>query len=338
MNSEPRSATETRRPRRASSPDPEARPGRPPRSRSGGGAATRRLAGALLLLLVLAGVAACSVSRQDEIEMGRDFSRQINRELPLIDDPVIRRPVNEEGHRLARLSPRPDLPYEFYVVNTNVINAFAVPGGFIYMNRGLIEASDDMAEVSGVLAHEVGHVVARHSAEQIERQRNMGLGLALGSVIFGAPSGLARLGVNVGANLFFAKHSRADEAEADSIGVALMMDAGWDPCGMVDFFRTILAERENKPGALASLFASHPLTENRIRNTQRMIADLPRDSLRQLRRTTPEYDHLVRALRDFPPPPPKFRVDEEKKPEEPPEEEPAEQMPVEGPRACPVEG
>jgi len=330
------------RTRSRSGPPPGAGPGHPSTSRAGGGYATRRAAPLLLALLVLVGLVGCvTVSRQDEIEMGRDFSRQINEQLPLVDDPIILGPIDEEGHRLARLSPRPDLPYEFHLVNTNVINAFAVPGGFIYMNRGLVEASGDMSEVVGVLAHEVGHVVARHSAEQIERSRKMGLGLALGSVIFGAPSGLARLGVNVGANLYFAKHSRADEAEADSIGVALMSEAGWDPCGLVDFFRTLLAEREDRPGALASLFASHPLTESRIRETDRMITRLPAERREGLRTSSAEYRRMVRALRDFPPPPPKFRVDEEKAPEgeEPGAgEEPDGPLPDDGVRACPVDG
>ena len=243
--------------------------------------------------------------------MGRDYAAKLNQELPLVREEAIRGPVSETGLALARVSPRPDLPYEFQVVNTNVINAFAVPGGFIYMNRGLIEESEDMSEVAGVLAHEVGHVVARHSAQQLERARAAGLGLTLGSIVLGRPSGLAQLGVNVAANLYFARHSRADESEADRLAVDLMTEAGWHPCGIVAFFRTLLVERGSKPGALTSLFASHPLTEERIREVGRLIAAIPRSELEGLRRSMPAYQRMKSALRDYPPPPEKYRVDEE---------------------------
>lgn len=295
-------------------------------TRAGRRAGRGRVAAALLLLLALA--AACvSVSRQDEIDMGRKYSQQINQELPLIEDEVIRGPVNRLGHELARVSPRPDLPYEFQVVNTNIINAFAVPGGFIYMNRGLIEASDDMAEVAGVLAHEVSHVVARHSAEQLERMRRAQLGLVGLSVLFGRPEGLAALGVNVGANLFFAKHSREDEAEADSLAVGLLRETGWDPCGLVDFFRTMLEVRGDRPGAVTALFASHPVTENRIRTVDRIVERIPAEERARLRTDFAAYGEMKSALADYPPPPKKFRVEEKEGEKEPPPEVPT--------RACP---
>lgn len=288
-----------------------------PRSRPSGLAATRpALAAALALLLPLLAAACLTVSRQEEIEMGRDYARQIDDELPLIDEPAIRGPVSELGHEMARVSARPDLPYEFKVVNTNVINAFAVPGGFIYMNRGLIEASEEMGEVAGVMAHEVGHVVARHSARQIERARRASLGLAVGSIVLGQPSGAAELGVNVAAGFYFAKHSREAEAEADSLAVELMVESGWHPCGLVDFFMTMLAAREDRPGALQSLFASHPLTEDRIRDVDAHIESLPAGKLAGLRRTSPAYGPLKAALADHPPPPGKYRVDEKREPGE----------------------
>lgn len=270
--------------------------------------ARRKSVGGLALALLAAGC--LTVSPQEEVELGRDYAAQIEDELPLIENRRIRGPIADVGRSLARVSPRPDLPWEFHVVNTDVVNAFAVPGGFVYVNRGLIEDSENMGEVAGVLAHEVAHVVARHSAEQIERARAAQLGLIGYSVLLGQPQGLEALGINVGANLFFARHSREDEAEADSLAIDLLIESGWHPDGLVSFFRTMLANRDDKPGALASLFASHPLTEDRIREVERMIAAVPEARLRGLRHDSRAYARMRSALERHPPPPEKFRVEE----------------------------
>lgn len=275
-------------------------------------ASPARLAAVLFAVLVPFLTATClSVTRQDEIAMGRDYKQQLDDELPLIREQAILGPVSETGLELAGVSPRPDMPYEFHVVNTDAINAFAVPGGFIYMNRGLLEESDDMAEVAGVLAHEVGHIVGRHSAQQLERMRRAQLGVGIGSIFLGEPEGLGALGVNVFANLYFAKYSREQEAEADSLAVQLLVDTGWDPRGLTDFFGKLLQERENKPGALEALFTSHPLTESRIQAVDRLIDRLPEDRRRGLRTSTAAYDAMKRALEAYPPPPEKYRTKEE---------------------------
>lgn len=270
-----------------------------------------RLAAALLVLLFPFLAAAClSVTRQDEISMGRDYKQQLDDELPLIRERAILGPVNETGLELARASSRPDMPYEFHVVNTDAINAFAVPGGFIYMNRALLEASDDMAEVAGVLAHEVGHIVGRHSARQLERMRRAQLAVGLGAVVLGEPEGLAALGVNAAANLYFAKYSRAQEAEADSLAVHLLVATGWDPRGLTDFFGKLLEERQRRPGALEALFTSHPLTESRIESVNRLIDRLPEERRRGLRTSMPAHEAMKRALEAYPPPPEKYRTQE----------------------------
>lgn len=272
-------------------------------------ASPARLAAALLVLLLPLLTATCvTVSRQDEIAMGRDYKQQLDEELPLIRERTILGPVSETGLELAGVSPRPDMPYQFHVVDTDAINAFAVPGGFIYMNRGLLEASDDMAEVAGVLAHEVGHIVGRHSAQQIERMRRAQLGLVGVSVIFGEPEGLGALGVNVAANLYFAKYSREQEAEADSLAVRMLVDTGWDPRGLTDFFGKLMEERDRRPGALEALFTSHPLTEDRIESVNRLIDRLPAEERRGLRTSIPAYEAMKRALEAMPPPPEKFRT------------------------------
>ena len=277
-----------------------------------GGTAVRRLVAGLLLAATSLGAVGClSVSRQDEIEMGRDYAQQLDEELPLVEDEGIRGPVAEVGRELAALSARPDMPYEFNVVNTDAINAFAVPGGFIYMNRGLLQEAEDMSQVAGVLAHEIGHIVGRHSAEQIEKARAVSLGYGLVSVLLGQPEGVAAVGVNLGANFYFARHSRADEAEADATAVDLMVEAGWDPRGLVGFFRIMLEERKRKPNALEALFASHPLTEDRIREVEAMIERVPGERLAGLRSNTDGFATFQELLRAYPPPPEKFRVRED---------------------------
>lgn len=274
--------------------------------------ARARRRAAVLLLLAAATAASClSVSRQDEISMGRDYARQLDSELPLIESEGIRGPVAEIGLELARASARPDMPYEFEVVNTDAVNAFAVPGGFIYMNRGLLQEAENMSQIAGVLAHEVGHIVGRHSAEQLEKARTVGLGYGLVSVLFGQPEGVAAVGINLGANFYFARHSREDEAEADRTAVDLMVETGWDPRGLTGFFRIMLEERESEPNALEALFASHPLTEERIRDVQGMIERIPGDRTAGLRSNSPGFDGLQARLRAYPPPPEEYRVDED---------------------------
>lgn len=262
--------------------------------------------------LLLAGCALVSVSQREEIQMGRDYSSQLNEELPLVDDDAIRGYVDRVGTDIASRTDRPDLPYEFQVVNTDVVNAFAVPGGFIYMNRGLLEASENMSEVAGVLAHEVAHVVARHSAEQMERARSAGLALGVGSILLGDPGGAARAGIGIGANLYFARYSRAQESEADSLAVGYLVRSGWDPDGLVRFFETLQEMRERRPNALEALFTSHPLTEDRVEHVRRIIDRLPADSLRGLRTSSEQYRTMKEALERLPPPPEEYRVEGER--------------------------
>ena len=259
--------------------------------------------------LLLAGCALVSVSQREEIQMGRDYSSQLNEELPLVDDDAIRGYVDRVGTDIASRTDRPDLPYEFQVVNTDVANAFAVPGGFIYMNRGLLEASENMSEVAGVLAHEVAHVVARHSAEQMERARSAGLALGVGSILLGEPGGAARAGIGIGANLYFARYSRAQESVADSLAVGYLVRSGWDPDGLVRFFETLQEMRERRPNALEALFTSHPLTEDRVERVRRIIGRLPVDSLRGLRTSSEQYRTMKKALERLPPPPEEYRVE-----------------------------
>jgi len=264
---------------------------------------------ALAATFLLAGCALVSVSQEEEIRMGRDYASRLDEELPLVREPSIRGYVHEVGVDIASRTGRPDLPYEFQVVNTDVVNAFAVPGGFVYMNRGLLEASENMSEVAGVLSHEVAHVVARHSARQMERARTAGLAIGVGSVLLGEPGGAARAGIDVGANLYFARYSRAQESQADSLAVGYMIRSGWDPRGLLRFFETLEEMRERRPNALEALFTSHPLTEDRIERVRRIIDRIPPDSLRGLRTDSDRYRTMKRSLQELPPPPEEYRIE-----------------------------
>ncbi|MFQ5747573.1 MAG: M48 family metallopeptidase [Gemmatimonadota bacterium] len=271
----------------------------------------RRVLPSLLAAATAALVGGCvTISPEQEVAMGRDYADQINAELPLLEEPAIRGTIQTLGREIADHTPRADLDYEFQVPNTDVVNAFAVPGGFVYVNRGLIEASENMTEVAGVLGHEIGHVVARHSVKQLEQLQRANLGLALGTVVLGAPTGVTAAAINITGNLYFAKHSRTAEAEADSLAVFFLIDSGWDPRGLVTFFDKLIRTRESRPGALEALFTSHPLAEDRIENIERIISRIPPERLAGLRTSEPAYDRMTDALAALPPPPAKYRVNE----------------------------
>lgn len=271
----------------------------------------RRTVPSWIAVLAVPLVGGCvTISPEQEVAMGRDYATQINAELPLVEDVAVRGTISALGRDIANHTPRADLAYEFQVPNTDVVNAFAVPGGFIYLNRGLIEESENMTEVAGVLGHEIGHVVARHSVKQLEQLQRANLGLALGTIVLGAPTGVTAAAINVTGNLYFAKHSRAAEAEADSLAVFFLVDSGWDPRGLVTFFDKLIQARESRPGALEALFTSHPLAEDRIRTIDRIIARIPPERLAGLRTTDPRYDRMREALEAMPPPPAKYRVNE----------------------------
>jgi predicted Zn-dependent protease len=197
-------------------------------------------------------------------------------------------------------------------VNADVINAFAIPGGYIYLNRGLIERADNLSELAGVIGHEIGHVELRHGVEQMERMQRAQLGVALGSILLGPPQGATAAAVNVGAGLYFAKNSREAEHEADAIAVPLLVESGIHPQGLATFFGELLAERERTPGALEQWFSTHPLSEDRIAAAEARIARLPQASLEGLLMQSNNFLRMQERLRTMPEPPPEFRSEDRK--------------------------
>ncbi len=260
------------------------------------------------LVATSAGLGACGVSEQQELQVGRQYAAEINRQLPIVDDPQIHRFLNQLGDRIQRQPGARDIPYTYYVVNIEEINAFAIPGGFVYINRGLIERTDNLAELAGVVAHEIGHVEARHSAEMMERAQTAEAGLILGSILLGAPpGGVAGAAVDLGAQAYFSHHSREAENEADAIAVRMLPVVGIDPNGLVTFFKELIAERERAPSQLEQWFSTHPLTEERIANVRALIRALPPHEGQSLQVTSRDYETFKARVRQLPPPPPEFR-------------------------------
>ena len=260
----------------------------------------RVLAGAALTFLTLA----CGVSEDQEVQLGRQNAEQINSQIPLVRDPIVTNYVRDLGLSIARTTPRADLDWQFFVVNSREVNAFALPGGFIYVNRGLIERVQDLDELAGALGHEIGHVVRRHSVQQLEKRNGANLAVGLGCTLTRiCNSDVARAAIQVGGAALFARYSRTDEAEADSEAVLNVIAAGLDPRGIPALFRRLIEERRTAPLRIAAFFASHPLEEDRIVATEREIAALDPRQLEGLRVDDPSYQAFRAHLQSLPAPP-----------------------------------
>jgi predicted Zn-dependent protease len=254
---------------------------------------------------VAAALAACDISEDQEVALGQQYAEQIAAQLPLVRDPAITGYVTELGHRIARGTNRADLQWRFFVVDAREVNAFAVPGGFVYINRGLIERADRMNELAGVLGHEIGHVVLRHSVKQMEKATRTSVGIAVVCTLTGwCESGTAQVAINVAGSAWFAHHSRRDEAAADSDAVFSVSRAGIDPSGIPRFFETLLRERRASPGPLETWFRTHPLEEDRVEQTWSLVRSLDARSLSDLADDTPDFQAFKQRVLALPPPRP----------------------------------
>lgn len=236
------------------------------------------------------------LSEKDEIEIGRQAAAAVEKEQKILRDETVRRWVDRVGQRLVKKSGRPNIAYTFKVVDSPEVNAFALPGGFIYVNRGLIAMATSEDEVAGALAHEIGHVVARHGAEQIRRAQATELGLgALGAVLGKGTKGeIAGVASKMVASGVFMKYSRDAEREADRLGVENMTAAGYDPHGMITLFEKLESLRKEQPNAVEKFFASHPSPEERIANVTPLVASSP--SRRPSRREEQTFASIKRRV------------------------------------------
>lgn len=231
----------------------------------------------LLFAAFLAGCAAVSelnlVSTEQEVAMGAEFAAEVEREMKMLDDPVVEAYIDSLGQILARNSDRTDIAYRFRVVDTDEVNAFALPGGFLYVNRGLITTAENESELAGVIAHEVGHVVGKHSAKMLTRHYGIAM---IAQIALGEDPGLVKsLVANIAATGALMKYSRDAEREADRFGVDEMHRSGLDPNGLATFFEKLHAMHEREPSSFEKFFSTHPPTAERISDTRSYIASLP---------------------------------------------------------------
>lgn len=234
--------------------------------------------------------------------LGARQAVQINRQLPIVRSPVIDRYLERLGRTIVAQTALRGEEFRFYLVNSERVNAFALPGGFIYVTRGLIARTDQVSELAGVLAHEIAHVVEGHSAEQIERMQTAGIGTALACLLTSiCESGAARTVIQVGGSVVMAQYSQEAEREADRAAVRYLVQAGIDPHGMIGMFRELLEAEQRQPGLLAPFFSTHPLTESRIEYVQEEIDELPDRRLEGLASAAPWFDRFREAVADLPP-------------------------------------
>ncbi|MFL5480873.1 MAG: M48 family metallopeptidase [Gemmatimonadaceae bacterium] len=243
-------------------------------------------------------LAGCGVSTQQEVQMGQQEAQQVSAQLPMVQDSYIQNYVNTLGQRIASRTSRADLQWQFQVVNSDVVNAFALPGGFIYINRGVLERADNMSEVAGVLGHEIEHVVRRHSVKQMEQAQGANVGVGILCALTGVcQSGVAQAAINIGGTAVFAKFSRTDEVQADEGGFQNVIRAGINPRGMLTLFQKLLAEEQSSGNSnVSAWFADHPGTTDRIADIQRMLNQTPASTLNQLQTNDSNFSTMKSRL------------------------------------------
>jgi predicted Zn-dependent protease len=212
-------------------------------------------------------------SVEKQIALGKQYAHQVEAAVKLIQDPVITEYVNRVGQNIVRNSDA-QVPFTIKVIDSDEINAFALPGGFFYVNSGLILAADEEAELAGVMAHEIGHVAACHAARENTRGNLLSLA-SIPLILVGGPIGYAGYqAAGLALPVTFLHFSRAFEAEADYLGLQYMYKSGYDPNAFISFFEKVQAEEKKKPGALAKAFSTHPQTPDRIEKSQQEIAQI----------------------------------------------------------------
>ena len=204
-------------------------------------------------------------SIEREIGLGKQMAQEVERQAKIVDDPVIAEYVNRVGQNLVRNSDA-KVPFTIKVIDSEEINAFALPGGFFFVNTGILLNADNEAEMAGVMAHEIGHVAARHGTRQATRGQIAQIGSIVPLIAIGGMTGYGIYqAMGLAVPLGFLQFSRAMESEADMLGLEYMYKAGYDPTAFVDFFEKVQSLEKRKPGAMSKLFSSHPPTDDRIK-------------------------------------------------------------------------
>ncbi|MGI9165932.1 MAG: M48 family metallopeptidase [Pyrinomonadaceae bacterium] len=220
-------------------------------------------------------IAGMSGSTEKEVRLGRELAAEVDRQAKFIDDPVITEYVNRVGQNIVIHSDA-KIPFTIKVIDSDEVNAFALPGGFFYVNKGLVLAADNEAELAGVMAHEIAHVTARHAVENQKKAELTQYAIMIPSIIFGGGLGqLIYQGGGFAALLGFMRFSRGAEEEADKLGVQYMYAAGYDPTAMATMFEKLESKNKKKPGTISKLFATHPAPVERRAASLALAARFP---------------------------------------------------------------
>ncbi len=252
-------------------------------------------------MLAAPALAACGgdVSLREEAELGAAYAAEVRSQLPLITDPGAVATLNRLGDQLAARADATERDYTFYLVDSDEVNAFAIPGGHIFVNRGLVETADQASEFAGVLGHEIAHVTERHGIEQMKKRRGAGTIVTLIYVVLGRDPGVVeQIAIEAGGAAVFARYGRQAEREADQRAVETLPAAGYDPEGVATFFEDLLRQQAREPGLLDTWFASHPTSQERVQNARTMIRTLNVDRSR-LADDTPEYQAFRARVRQL---------------------------------------
>jgi predicted Zn-dependent protease len=237
-------------------------------------------------------------SLEKEIALGKQLAQEVERSSKMIDDPVVTEYVNRVGQNLVRNSDA-QVPFTIKVIDSDEVNAFALPGGFFYVNSGLILRAQEESELAGVMAHEISHVTARHGTKQATKGELIQLAAMAAMIVM--PYGWAGFGAYEGMQLAipltFLKFSRDAEREADFLGIQYMYKAGYDPNSYVTFFERIQADEKHRPGTVSKFFSTHPPTPDRIAETQKEIARILPEKDEYIV-TTSEFDSVKARLRN----------------------------------------
>jgi len=237
----------------------------------------------VVLFPLLLFVAACgsgglggSISLDEEWQLGNQAAAQVEQQIQLVRDPQAVAYVRMVGERIHAVTPLADRPFTFNIVNDSSVNAFSVPGGHVYINSGLIAQANKVDELASVLAHEISHNVARHVIKQMQQAQTINV---LGAILLGQnPNALEQIVAQIVAGGAMARFSRADEKQADDMGLDFMTKAGYDPHGMLDLFQKLLSLERTQPGTVARFFQDHPGTQDRIDDISGRISRMGRTS------------------------------------------------------------
>ena len=235
------------------------------------------------------------ISIPQEIQIGREANAQVRKDTPELKDTQVDAYIQHLGQRLARAAPGAKYPYSFQVANYREINAFSLPGGPVWINRGVLRAAGNESQVAGVLAHEIAHIAQRHAADQMEKALIARWGFGVLGAMLGnlGGAGAAQAAGAMVANGVFLKFSRDDERDADRVGLEIMTKAGWDGRGMTELFEVLRREANRDPSAVDVFFSTHPSPQDRIANL-RTAATRRRGGIRDSKEFRAVKAHLAR--------------------------------------------